>query len=405
MIYLADWLLTGEGSPVRNGWIQVEGNRIVATGSASGLPEGVPVQRFAGCALLPGLVNAHCHLELTTLQGRLDSGNSFPVWVEQLRAYTAGLDSTSYHHAAYEGVRQLLAGGCTTVLDVGNTGDALPVLAASPLRAFACVETLGLDPALAEPRFDAARSRIESHRGEKGLPTDRFRPGIAPHAAYSMSPELLRRVLDHQKSLGLPVTIHAAESREEAEMFASGTGPLADYCRRIYPDAPRHHGTSPVRWLEANGLFPDGLILVHGNILDEADMEILARRKATVVHCPSSHAFFGHPRFPYEALRARGINVALGTDSLASGDSLSMLEQMRLFAEAYPEVPLDEILTLASTHGAHALGLSDVGVLKAGNQADFIAVSENATEEPPKAFGKLSTIVLAGKSCDILAGV
>ena len=350
----------------------MEGDRITATGSAPDFPADVPgdaVRRYEGCALLPGLVNLHCHLELTTLHDRLDRGKPFPVWVEQLRGYTAGLDDADYRRAARVGVERLIAGGCTTVLDVGNTGDALPVLAEGPLRAFACVETLGLDPKLAETRAGHAAALAA-----RTPPSERFRPGVAPHAAYSTSPALLRRVLESQRARGLPVTIHAAESREEAELFARGTGPLADYCRRIYAGAPRRRDTTPVRWLESEGLLPDGVVLVHGNLLDEADMDLLARRNATVVHCPSSHAFFGHPRFPYEALRARGINVGLGTDSLASGDSLSMLEQMRLFSERYPDVPLADVTALATVNGARALGLKDTGLLKAGYRAEFVTV-------------------------------
>jgi aminodeoxyfutalosine deaminase len=396
MLHTASLFFPGDGPPIRDGWILVEGGLIAGIGSGGGFPDGVPVTRHPGCAILPGLVNLHCHLELTTLYDRLEAGKPFPTWVEQLRGYTAGLDDSNYRHAAQEGVRRLLAGGCTTVLDVGNTGAALPVLAESPLRAIGCVETLGLDPALAEPRFADAAARAARTQA-----TGRFRPGVAPHAAYSMSPELLRRVIAEQRARGLPVTLHAAESREEAELFAHGTGPLAEYCRRIYPDAPRHKGTTPVRWLESEGLLPDGVILVHGNMLDEGDMDILARRGATVVHCPSSHRFFGHPRFPYEALRARGINVGLGTDSLASGDSLSMLEQMRLFSENYPEVPVEKVVAMATVNGARALGLKDVGLLKPGYRADFAVATANSsgTNDSSARFdSSASSLLIGGKS-------
>jgi len=375
VIHQADWLFPGDAPPVREGWIRIEDGVITATGDPADLPRGSTagaLRRHEGCALLPGLVNLHCHLELTTLHDRLTPGQAFPQWVEQLRGYTAGLDAADYHHAARVGVERLVAGGCTTVLDVGNTGEALGVLndvRLSPLRAYACVETLGLDPAYAGARYDSAAAKADGRAAD-----DRFHPGVAPHAAYSMSAELLRRVINHQRARGLPLTIHAAESREEAELFASGTGPLAEYCRRVYPEAPRHRNTTPVRWLESEGLLPDGVILVHGNTLDAADMDLLARRNATVVHCPSSHRFFGHPRFPYEELRARGINVGLGTDSLASGDSLSMGEQMRLFAESYPEVSTEEVLRLATINGARALGLKDVGLLKPGWKADVAVI-------------------------------
>lgn len=392
MIYQASLLYSGDAPPVRDGWIHVAEGRIKAMGGPADLPGDLPagaLRRFDG-AILPGLVNLHCHLELTGLHRALERGRPFPEWVGQLRARAAGFTAADYREAAREGVRRLIAGGCTTVLDVGNTGEALAALAESPLRAFACVETLGLDPTLADARYQAAADACglaeraqEFEDGVDAGEENRFHPGVAPHAAYSMSPALLRRVIGHQRARGLPVTIHAAESREEAELFATGTGPLADYCRAIYPDAPRHRGTTPVRWLEEEGLLPDGLILVHGNTLDAADMDLLARRGATVVHCPSSHRFFGHPRFPYEELRARGINVGLGTDSLASGDSLSLLEQMRLFAECYPEVPREEIVALATINGARALGLKRTGLLRPGWKASFV-VTDLATDGLPE---------------------
>jgi cytosine/adenosine deaminase-related metal-dependent hydrolase len=367
MIFQADRLLTPGKPPLENGWLRVENGRITEIGSGS--PPPGPSRRFDGCTLLPGLINAHCHLELTSLENQLQPGKIFPEWVKDLQGAAAEWTLPNYRTAAEDGIRRLLRGGCTTVLDVGNTGEALKALSTAPLRAFACIEALGLDPAHAGSRLDNAESLARAAEA-----TDRFHPGLAPHAPYSCSVELLRGVIDHQVTRRLPVTIHAAESREEAELFASASGPMQEFCTRIYPGSPAHRGTTPVQWLESEGLLPDGTLIIHGNTLNDKDMEILARRKATVVHCPSSHAFFGHPRFPYEKLRAHGIPVCLGTDSLASGDSLSMLDQLRLFSENYPDVAKDEVLRMATVVAAQALGLGDVGKLEAGYQADFIAV-------------------------------
>jgi cytosine/adenosine deaminase-related metal-dependent hydrolase len=402
MIYSASLVFPGDGPPIREGWIQVEGNRITATGSASSLPANIPeggLRRLEGCALLPGLINLHCHLELTGLHEALDAGKPFPEWVGQLRERTTEFTPADYRAAARAGIDQLIAGGCTTVLDVGNTGEALIELAQSPLRSFACVETLGLGPAVSEFRFAAAQAKAD-----QAPATNRFHPGIAPHGAYSMSRELLRATREHQSARGLPYTIHAAESREEAELFASGTGPLAEYCRRIYPNAPHHFGTTPIRWLESEGLLPDGALIIHGNMLDDADMNILARRKATVVHCPTSHAFFGHPRFPYESLRGHGINVGLGTDSLASGNSLSMLEQMRLFNMTYPDVPMEDVVAMATVNGARALGLKDTGLLKSGYLAEAVVVKIPSDDviDPKALFGGTVSSILVGSDRTIL---
>jgi cytosine/adenosine deaminase-related metal-dependent hydrolase len=317
---------------------------------------------------MPGLINAHCHLELAGLGGKIPPG-PFPTWVEGLRAFTAALDFENYRVAARQGIGQLLAGGTTTVVDVGNTGGALPALAQGPLRAFGLVEVLGLDPAIALSRIQTAKELAQKWHGSALL-----NAGLTAHAAYSCSPQLFAQAGDFQQSRG-PFTFHAAESREEAELFVSDSGPLAEYCRRIYPPAPRHRHTSPIAYLEEEKLLPDRTLVVHGNTLSSEDIGILKRRQASVVHCPSSHAFFGHPPFPFKALRAAGIRICLGTDSPASGNSLSMLDQIRLFLREFPEVEAREALRMATRDAAKALGMDGLlGTLHPGHQADFIAV-------------------------------
>lgn len=377
MLWRADWLLSPGRAPLRDGWIRDDGNGRIAAVGGGPLPELAPgeeVRTFEGRALLPGLVNAHCHLELTGLEGKLKPGNAFPDWVRELQGATSGFKPEDYRRAAEDGIRKLLEGGATTVVDVGNTGQAGAALAESPLRAFAQVEVLGLDPAQAEERFERFRALAEARKSSER--SGRFKSGLAPHAPYSNSPELMRRAQAYQKERGLPVTLHVAESREESELFASATGPLQEFCRGIYPAAPRHNSLSPVRWLESEGLLPDGALVVHCNYLSDADIEILARRQVTVVHCPSSHAYFGHKAFPFLRLRAAGVPVCLGTDSLASGESLSMLKQMRLFTEKHPELMMEEVLAMCTTVPAEALGLGgEIGRLQEGYAADFVAVS------------------------------
>ena len=380
MIYQADWLLPMDDAPLLRGWMKVEGGRVVAMGSEAALPPDVEVQQFPGCVLLPGFINAHCHLELTALKNRIPAGKSFPVWVEELRGLTTGLSSEDYRQSVKEGISLLLRGGATTVIDVGNTGDALSVLSESPMRSFALVETLGLDPSLAESRSEHAASLANQLAN-----TARFRTGVALHAAYSCSRDLLVKVNAFQKERKLPVSIHAAESAEEAELFSSASGSLQKYCRSIFPEAPEHWATSPLRWLEENLLLQEGALVIHGNHLYERDLEILLRRKSTVVHCPSSHAFFGHKAFPYAELRQRGIPVCLGTDSLASGDSLSMLDQIRMFRKNFSEVTAQKALRMATTVAARALKMPrELGVLGPRYRADFIAVrTKTSPKEDP----------------------
>ncbi len=374
MYYQADWLLTLDAPPLPGGWLRVAGDRLAAIGTPAELPSGAEVTRFSGCALLPGLINLHAHLELTSLQGRLPAGIAFSAWVRALRAATAGYTHDDYLDAARHGIAQLLRGGCTSVVDVGNTGAALQALTESPLRAWPLVEVLGLNPAAAMEKMQAAQALIDGLR-----PAPLQSPGVAAHSAYACSRELLLAVADDQRRRGQPFSLHAAESGEERDLFASGAGGLREFCRSIYPQAPAHHHTSALQYLDDIGMKPNRPLIIHANYATEDDTQWLARVEATVVHCPGSHAFFVHAPFPWEHLRRHGIPVCLGTDSLASGDSLSMLDQLRAFHRKFP-VTAEEAIRMATVYAARALGRSrDLGILVPGYQADFIAVTARAS--------------------------
>ena len=385
-----------DGPPLSKGWLRVEGDRITAVGSSSNPPPPTDdIQTFPGCVLLPGLINMHCHLELTALHHKLPSEKSFPIWVEALRALTATMEPVDYRKSSEQGIVQLLHGGTTTVVDVGNTGEAPTALAQSSLRAVALVETLGLDPILAESRFSHYRALSESVAA-----TSRVRIGLVPHAAYSCSPELIRAVIGFQRDRNLPITFHASESREEEELFSSASGALQEFCRSFFKSVPEHRHTTPIKYLEKSGLLPDHAMVVHGNHLDAEDIGILVERKATVVHCPSSHAFFGHKPFPYHVLRQAGVPVCLGTDSLASGDSLSMLDQVRMFRNNFPSVTAEEALRIATMAAARALGLeNEIGILRTGFKADFIAVACASKTDPYESLitGNVVTTVVDGQ--------
>jgi cytosine/adenosine deaminase-related metal-dependent hydrolase len=173
-----------------------------------------------------------------------------------------------------------------------------------------------------------------------------------------------------------PYTLHVAESAEEADLFREGKGALWEFCRRIFPGLAHPGGESPIGFLGRRGLIPKGSLLAHCNWADEADISILAAAEASVVHCPRSRAFFGHGGFPLEAFRAAGVNLCLGTDSLASNDGLSLFDEMAEFRREHPGVPAEEILAMATVNAARALGMpGDLGRLAPGAKADLIAVA------------------------------
>ena len=373
MIYRARFLVTMEGPPIPGGWMRVEGNRVVEIGGP-GRPQARPgetIKEYPEAILMPGLINAHCHLELGLARGLMPCGEAFPMWVSRLRKALDGTEAESYRQAARLGALECLKNGTTTLVDVGNTGESMRELAMLPIRSFPYLELIGLDPGLADERLLQAEAWLA------GAPavSDRFQPGITCHAPYSCSPDLLRRVGSPETRRGGPFTLHVSESLEEQAMFRDGKGALLEFCRRAYPGLALGRHPSAIRFLHGLGLIPRGALFVHCNVAEREDVRILAESETSVVHCPRSRAFFNHPRFPVDLLRAEGINLCLGTDSLASNEGLNLFDEMAELKRVHPGLPCRDIVAMATVNGAKALGRAgELGCLRPGSRADFLAL-------------------------------
>lgn len=377
MIYTADLVVTLDGAPLERGFLRVENGFITEVGVQTDLVGYVGIRRDLGDAvLLPGLINSHCHLELGMARNFAQPGVSFTLWVARLRNFLEGRAAAEYGIAARLGALECLKNGITTVVDVGNTGHALEALSRVPLRSFAHVEVLGLNPAEALERLEKARVLLA-----RDFP-DHCRVGLAPHAPYSCSHQLLLALIADARTEGGSgiFTMHVAESAEEDEFFRRGSGALRDFCERIFPGLPPSSACGSVRHLLDNGLLPAGALLAHCNTLDGGDIAALRDLDVSIVHCPKSHAYFKHPEFPLEKCLAAGINVCLGTDSLASNDTLNLFDEMAELHALHPEIPALEIVAMATVNAARALNLSDfLGRLKTGFRADFIALRPGAS--------------------------
>lgn len=355
--------------------MRVSGDRIVQVGTLEEVGRGAAgeaIRDVPDAVIMPGLINAHCHLELGMARGLLPRSEAFPMWVSRLRKSLEGAGSPQYREAARLGALECLKHGTTTVVDVGNTGESLAELSGLPIRSYPHLELIGLDPAVADLRFSAALERLAA------LPpaTDRFHPGVTCHAPYSCSPDLMRKVAAATCLRSGPYTLHVAESAEEDAMFREGRGALFEFCRRIHPALDMRERESPVAFLHRHGLIPGGSLFAHCNHVDAGDIRILAGTETSVVHCPRSRAFFNHGGFPLEEFRRAGVNLCLGTDSLASNEGLSLFDEMAEFHREHPGTACREVLAMATVNAAKALGLEGrLGCLRPGAQADFIAIS------------------------------
>jgi aminodeoxyfutalosine deaminase len=373
--YRCRTLVTMDGAPIDNGVFVVDGSRFVRTGRAPEiLRDHVGEMVDLGeVAVMPGLINAHCHLDYTLMRGAILPARSFSQWVRRINALKRSLTDNDYLRATLLGFDELRRNGVTTVLNIVSTPQVFPLLPPPPIRTWYFLELIDVRP----------RPWIEEHvfgswlffsgNGDRlgGL-------GLSPHAPYTASAEMYKLALECSRSLNLLITTHVAESSEEYAMFAEASGALHDFLKELGRPMTDCGSTSPLRYLIENGLIGSDCIVAHLNELDDRDLELLSRtewRNLHIVHCPKSHRFLHQKRFPLEALTERGLNVCLGTDSLASNDSLNLFSEMRTAKKFYQTLAARDLLEMVTIRPARALKLErQLGRIAPGYLADSIAI-------------------------------
>jgi cytosine/adenosine deaminase-related metal-dependent hydrolase len=376
-LYRARTVVPVSSPPVEDGAVIVAQGRIVEIGPGRALLRGWvgPVEDLGERILLPGLVNAHCHLDYSMFRRVIDRPKNFTAWVQRLNALKRSLTTTDYLQAIELGARELLLHGTTTVVNIESFPELLCEISQASLRTWWCHEMIDLRHRETTPDvvagalwyFEPARSPAAGGRM------------LSPHAPFTASPDLYKATARAARACGLGVTTHVAESRDEWEMFHDRSGPLYELLRDLGRPTDDCGDVTPFMALWRLGCVDRSWLLAHMNELAQEDIATLAaappRLRPSVVHCPGSHAYFSHAPFPLAALRQAGVNVCLGTDSLASTDSLSMFEEMRRVARAFPDLSTQAIVAMATRAGADALGETGrLGELCPGAHADMIAI-------------------------------
>ncbi len=384
--------------PVRDGAVVFQGRRILAVGPARELVPRYPdadVRDFGDAALLPGLVNAHVHLELSDLTTDMFDGKDFIAWLGAVvRRTSEGSESPAAQAArAVElGIAESLRYGVTTVGDISRfSAESRRILASAPLDAvsFGEVVAMGERRVLLEERLAAAIDRSNE--------VEHLRIGISPHAPYSIEAEGYLRCVQTARALRMPITTHLAESTYEDEFLASHSGPFRALWDRIggWDDrVPRFEG-GPIRFAKTIGLLGLPALLAHVNYADDAELDILAGGSASVVYCPRTHAYFGHPPHPWRRMLESGINVVVGTDSRASSPDLNLVEDLRLLHIIAPDVESMLLWEMATTRAARALGCDDrVGRLAPGMAAKIV-VFPTSGDDPLRSILESSVLPIA----------
>ncbi|MFI5309963.1 MAG: amidohydrolase family protein [Gemmatimonadales bacterium] len=370
--YHARWVVPVSHPPVEDGTVVVEGDRIAYVGPRSGAPRGRDVE-LGDAILLPGLVNAHTHLDLTALRGLLD-GLPFFSWVRTLvAARHEVLVAADLLDGARLGVLEGLRAGITTFADTSPADAAFDAMCELGVRGIAYREVFGPDPGQCASSMDELRAAVAAMRLRE---TPLVRAGVSPHAPYSVSDALFAAAAVYAREESLPLATHVAESEDESRFVTRGDGPFATLLReRGIPVAPR--GRSPVALLERCGVLAPGTLLIHCVRADADDVDTIAQHGAAVAHCPASNAWFGHGTAPLTELLGARVRVGLGSDSMVSNTRMDVLMEARLAMDAQRErgrtrFDATRALELATLGGARALGLdAEIGSLDTGKQADL----------------------------------
>jgi len=409
-IIAASYLYNPGLPPIEGGAVAVRDGRILEVGTISELTAAysAPIVEYSDSVIMPGMVNAHTHLELThfpawKIRKGLDyAPRTYVDWVIQVIKLRRGLSRDEVTHSVSEGIRLSKWAGTTTVGEILTDLSFLPLYRDLRLYGRVYLEAIGQEPQSCFQR------RGEIEHALTTFSDDLLVPGISPHAPHTLSETFMREINSLAKAYVVPTMIHLAESAEELDFCYDSTGPIAEL---LYPFAgwdaflPPPRRMSPVAYIDSLGLLGPQTTAVHCAHVTPADVGILRDRGVAVVLCPRSNERLAVGSPPFMLFRGGGIPLALGTDSLASNDSLSMWDEVRFMHEQHPRLfSPDELLSMATAGGARALHLQDrVGSLDPGKRADIQVVRTSASFESDRIpailveAGELAAVYHAGE--------
>jgi aminodeoxyfutalosine deaminase len=368
--YHASWILPIAAPPIRDGWVAVENGRIVATGKGSG------ALSLGNVAILPGLVNAHTHLELSYLRGEVPAAAAFVDWIRNVmaaRRQRPDANAPEIVRAAVGAIAEMDTCGTAVVGDISNTLITLPLIDRSRLAAVVFYELIGFNPADPDAFVAEARRKIAA------LPAnDRVRAALAAHAPYSVAPAVFRALqqVDGRPDAA-PSSVHVAESADEVAFLETGGGPWRQILEQVgsWSSVWTAPAASPVKYLDDIGFLTARLLAVHGVQMNGADLARLHARGTTLVACPRSNRYTGAGTPPIADFYASGVRVAVGTDSLASTPDLNLFAELAAMRALAPGVPAAALLESATRHGADALGFGqEYGTIEPGKRARLLAI-------------------------------
>lgn len=399
-IYSARWVVPVSAAPIENGAVAIEGERIAGVGTQGEIVERFPgfnVQSLGEAIILPGLVNTHTHLELTAMRGYLEKEElDFFAWLRKLTiARLELMTPDDILVSATWGACEAVRAGITCVGDASDSAMmSMRALQDVGLRGVVYQESFGPDARLVTENFEKLKGKLQELQA---VQTGLVRAGVSPHAPYTVCGPQLELIADLATSQSLPLMMHAAESEAEEMFLRAGGGVFAEGLARrsIEWNAP---GVSTIQYLKQVGILDAHPLLAHCIRVDDHDVETLSNASAKIAHCPKSNAKLGHGRAPLAKFIAHGIEVGLGSDSVASNNTCDILEEAR-FATLLSRA------AGAHVSGEEALRAAAFGSqLSEGSQADLAVVSLTGAHQIP-GYDPIATLIFASSGQDVILTV
>lgn len=418
-IYSARWVLPIASGAVDFGAVAVEGEKIVAVGESRDVMSQFPhatMTDFGTSAILPGLVNAHSHLELTAMRGFLErEERDFFAWLRKLTIARMAMVADDLFVSAACGAMEAARAGITCIGDSSSVATCtMKAVGEIGLRGTIYQESFGPDPSVAEQSIAGLRRELDAMRAI-GTPT--VRAGVSPHAPYTVSAPQLNMISLMAIDEKLPLMMHAAESQAEKSLMFEGTGAFAEGLgkRNIQWEAP---GISTIQYLARYGIMETKPLLAHCITVDDQDIETIRVMQASIAHCPKSNAKLRHGHAPFAKFLDADLKVGIGSDSVASNNNCDILEEARFatllarvggtdfspcadLGTSQTDVCATDALFAATLGGARALGLNhEIGSLQEGKQADLTVVGLDGAHQQP-VTNPVDTLIFSSSGRDV----
>ncbi len=373
MLFKSRYVVPVDAPPIENAAIQIRDGKIVAIGTADSFTDSNTID-YGDAVICPGFVNAHTHLELTDLAGKLPPTSDFVDWLSRMLKLRLANPSTreSLQQSVQSGIDQSLRFGVTTVGDITAQPQwSREVLSKCQSRSVSFGEII----AIGKIR-DKLHQRLE-YAASLQHQTERMRIGISPHAPYTVEPDGIVAGVNRAKSLNARLCMHLGETQDETLFTTNLQGPIAEYLKslQLWDDEMPCLRREPVDFAHHLGVLTSSTVLAHVNYVSNQDISTLASCGSHVAYCPRTHDAFGHDPHRFREMLTASINVCIGTDSLASNPSLSILDELRFLHKKFPDFSPDELINMGTLRGANALGFSDcTGSLTVGKEADLVII-------------------------------